>query len=107
MHIQPEAVEALQQYHWPGNVRELQNYVERAVVMAEGDELTVDLLPPEVSGKSNSNTTRRASRGTDLNALTVDVVEQGLLELAEERENLHTKIVDRIENHANFLRELY
>ena len=33
-HIEPEALEALQNYHWPGNVRELQNYVERAVVMA-------------------------------------------------------------------------
>ena len=33
-HIEPEALEALQDYHWPGNVRELQNYVERAVVMA-------------------------------------------------------------------------
>ncbi|TVS17874.1 MAG: AAA family ATPase, partial [Planctomycetaceae bacterium] len=31
-HIQPEAREALQDYHWPGNVRELQNYVERAVI---------------------------------------------------------------------------
>ena len=39
-HIEPRALAALQQYHWPGNVRELQNYVERAVVMAPGDELT-------------------------------------------------------------------
>src|SRR5690606_15798517 len=48
VHIQREALEAMQDYHWPGNVRELQNYVERAVVMAEGDELTVDLLPESV-----------------------------------------------------------
>ena len=48
-------MQALQHYDWPGNVRELQNYVERAVVMAEGDELTVDLLPEIViSGKSPS-----------------------------------------------------
>src|SRR5688572_23436456 len=45
VHIQAEAIEALQDYHWPGNVRELQNYVERAVAMADGDELTVELLP--------------------------------------------------------------
>ena len=45
VHISRDAMEAMQQYHWPGNVRELQNYVERAVVMAEGDELTAELLP--------------------------------------------------------------
>src|SRR5277367_4866118 len=48
VHIHPHAMAALQTYHWPGNVRELQNYVERAVVMASGDELTVDLLSDAV-----------------------------------------------------------
>ena len=48
VHIGPAVLEALQNYHWPGNVRELQNYVERAVVMAAGDEFTSDLLPPNV-----------------------------------------------------------
>src|SRR5207247_3089665 len=43
-HIDRKALEALQNYHWPGNVRELQNYVERAVVMATGDEMTCELL---------------------------------------------------------------
>ena len=42
--------QAMQEYHWPGNVRELQNIIERAVVMAPGDELTADLLPPAVLG---------------------------------------------------------
>ncbi|MDN5940511.1 MAG: sigma-54 dependent transcriptional regulator [Nitrospira sp.] len=35
-----EAIEAIQSYHWPGNVRELCNRVRRAVVMAEGPEIT-------------------------------------------------------------------
>ena len=43
-------MEALCNYHWPGNVRELQNYVECAVVLAPGDELTCDLLPQTVRG---------------------------------------------------------
>ena len=44
-HIHPEVLLALQDYHWPGNVRELQNYIERAVVMSDTDELSIDLLP--------------------------------------------------------------
>jgi transcriptional regulator with PAS, ATPase and Fis domain len=33
-------------YHWPGNVRELKNAVERAVIMARGDKITLnDVMP--------------------------------------------------------------
>jgi DNA-binding NtrC family response regulator len=37
-------VEFLNQYHWPGNVRELQNVIERAVILAESDELSASEL---------------------------------------------------------------
>jgi DNA-binding NtrC family response regulator len=37
--LSPTAIGELQQYHWPGNVRELQNCIERAVILAEGEEL--------------------------------------------------------------------
>ncbi|MCH1999132.1 sigma 54-interacting transcriptional regulator, partial [Achromobacter xylosoxidans] len=43
------AAAALSQYEWPGNVRELKNFVRRAFIMAEGDELDADLLAPQVS----------------------------------------------------------
>ncbi|AFL86178.1 response regulator with CheY-like receiver, AAA-type ATPase, and DNA-binding domains [Belliella baltica DSM 15883] len=33
------AMQLLQQYNWPGNIRELQHAIERAIIMAEGDEL--------------------------------------------------------------------
>ncbi|RKZ15643.1 hypothetical protein DRQ53_08475 [bacterium] len=35
-------------YEWPGNVRQIKNAIERMAVMAPGDQLTPDLLPPEV-----------------------------------------------------------
>lgn len=33
------AIQLLQNYPWPGNIRELQHAIERAIIMAEGDEL--------------------------------------------------------------------
>jgi len=43
-----EAIEALESYHWPGNVRELENAVERALVLAESDQIEPRDLPPEI-----------------------------------------------------------
>jgi len=44
LQLSPEAKEAIQVYAWPGNVRELENAIERAVVLAESDEISIDLL---------------------------------------------------------------
>jgi DNA-binding NtrC family response regulator len=43
--ITPEAMALLTRYPWPGNVRQLENAVFRAVVLADGDELTVAEFP--------------------------------------------------------------
>ncbi|MBH8557444.1 sigma-54-dependent transcriptional regulator [Hymenobacter negativus] len=45
--LEPEALEQLVRHDWRGNVRELKNVLERAAILAEGDMLTVDDLPPE------------------------------------------------------------
>ncbi|MBI3467023.1 MAG: sigma-54-dependent Fis family transcriptional regulator [Planctomycetes bacterium] len=95
VHIDRQALAALQEYHWPGNVRELQNYIERAVVMATGDELTCELLPPAVLGSEPPRMTKL--RGYDLETLTQELVQQGLLGAGAQAENLHTLIVNRVE----------
>jgi two-component system NtrC family response regulator len=44
----PQAIEAIERYAWPGNVRELENRVKRAVIMAEGTQVSLeDLELPE------------------------------------------------------------
>lgn len=46
-----EAMERLQSYAWPGNIRQLENVVERAVLLSRGSRLTIEDLPPELSGR--------------------------------------------------------
>ena len=94
-HVERRAMEALQGYDWPGNVRELQNYVERAVVLAPGDELTWDLLPEAVRGGKRPRIGRH--RNVDLETLASELVEHGLATAGPQEDNLHAKIVDRVE----------
>lgn len=49
------AMDRLQAYSWPGNVRQLENVVERAVLLARDEVLTVDDLPPELTGRAESS----------------------------------------------------
>ncbi|MFN3890438.1 MAG: sigma-54-dependent transcriptional regulator [Beijerinckiaceae bacterium] len=44
----PEAEAALLSYHWPGNVRQLQNVIRSAVVLNDGEAITLDMLPANV-----------------------------------------------------------
>ena len=58
LRLNPEAVRALQQHQWPGNVRELENRVKRAIIMAEGKQVTAadlelaDLVPSSAPSRS-------------------------------------------------------
>ena len=94
-HIEPRAMEALQRYSWPGNVRELQNYVERVVVMAQGDELTFDLLPEAV--RTGRQPKSLGPRTMSFEELTEELVVQGLAAAAENDGDLHGRIVNRVE----------
>jgi DNA-binding NtrC family response regulator len=47
--LAPEVLALLEAYSWPGNVRELENTIERAVVIAPGDEITKECLRTEIS----------------------------------------------------------
>jgi len=48
--VSPAAMRALLDYRWPGNVRELENIVERVIVLADGTQVELKQLPPEVRG---------------------------------------------------------
>ncbi|GAB3273281.1 sigma-54 dependent transcriptional regulator [Larkinella harenae] len=43
-----EVKDKLKEYYWHGNLREIQNVVKRAVLLAQGDTITLDCLPYEI-----------------------------------------------------------
>ncbi len=47
-HLNDAVIDAFRRYPWPGNIRELENAIERAVIMAEGQEITLHDLPASV-----------------------------------------------------------
>lgn len=55
--LTPEVIGRLKAYPWPGNIRELENSIKRAVILAQGDSIGSDDLPPHLPGSSDSNGT--------------------------------------------------
>jgi len=78
--IAAPAMAKLVQYQWPGNVRELENGMERAVAMAQFDQLMLDDLPERVRAF-------RPSQASSL--LPATVAELVSLDTFEQRYILH------------------
>ena len=77
--VTPSAMERLKTYPWPGNVRELRNAVERAMLLADGDELTLANFP--MVDKRAGDLTESVSLpagGVDLEQLERSLVVQAL-----------------------------
>ncbi len=64
--ISSEALNKLKKYPWPGNVRELQHSIERAVIMADSNQLQ----------ESDFLFNRRGNESSSLDTLNLDEVEK-------------------------------
>jgi DNA-binding NtrC family response regulator len=78
-----EAMKAVLNYGWPGNIRELKNTIERAILLADNDTLTLDDLPIEIREGSTSGAARVATftlpkEGCDLDEVHRDLLTQAL-----------------------------
>ncbi len=96
-YVEPAAMQALQDYDWPGNVRELQNYIERAVLLAPGDVLSVDLLADPLLRRSPLRGGRPVAMNFD--ALVQELVDRALAEAdaSFSTEPLYDRIIQRVE----------
>lgn len=71
----PASIEALQKYSWPGNVRELDHAIERAVLLASGDEIRVADLGLVPTAGSNDR-----SAEMSLDDMSLEEVEKYLIQ---------------------------
>ena len=92
----PEAIAALRQYSWPGNVRELRNVVERLVLLATGDAITIDdvkLVLPGGESSASAGTAAETGQGTLLQR--TEAFEREVLLAEIRRHNFHMTNVAR------------
>ncbi|WP_268905659.1 sigma-54-dependent Fis family transcriptional regulator [Clostridium sp. HV4-5-A1G] len=53
--IDKNVYDALMSYHWPGNVRELENTIERAILVAQTNVITINDLPDNIIANTKTN----------------------------------------------------
>lgn len=85
--FEAETLAILESYAWPGNVRELENAIERMVILAEPDLVTLsaDLLPSEIKKKEAniSESTAPESHARSIKVKKASYEKQMLLEALE------------------------
>ena len=52
--FRPETIDRLQQMSWPGNIRQLQNLCQQLCVMAPGEQIFIEDLPPDTVSQAGS-----------------------------------------------------
>ncbi len=97
--VAPETWRCLRSYSWPGNIRELKNVIQRAVLMAKGEELTADLLPLRIIAAAGTNAAAQVSpihAGMTLGAVEREFIRMTLaVTQGNKKEAAHTLGISR------------
>ncbi|MGB7949195.1 MAG: sigma 54-interacting transcriptional regulator, partial [Candidatus Binatia bacterium] len=76
--ITAEAEARLVAYAWPGNVRELANVIERAAVLGQGSEMTLEDLSPRVAYSEAEGSPDGLAYRTAVDAARANVIRRAL-----------------------------
>jgi len=95
--LNADARKLLLEYGWPGNVRELENTIERAMVLAEADVITVEDLPERIREAHNPVQMQLASGELSIKK-TARAIEEILIRRAlEKTKGNRTKAAELLE----------
>ncbi|HEX8249754.1 MAG TPA: sigma-54 dependent transcriptional regulator [Pyrinomonadaceae bacterium] len=85
--LDASARKLLLDYAYPGNVRQLESAIERAVLLAEGDTITLDDLPPEMQSTERAGVSGNGDVNFKLppNGINFEEVERSLILQAMDR----------------------
>ena len=92
--VAQSALRRLVEHEWPGNVRELKNTIERAAIMAEGEELRSQDLPDEIIARAEKSISDNA--GSDGNSLAVPFT----ADFREDRREFERRYISRCLEHT-------
>ena len=98
MHLAEDSMVHLWEYAWPGNVRQLENVIERLVILADGDEIGSENLPPSMRNfisRCSIPDLHVSDDGVDLPRV-VDEFESGLIRKAMTRTNGNKQAAARL-----------
>ena len=88
LNITGEAVALLREQDWPGNIRQLQNFVERLVVLSDGDRLTGADVERELARQERLGRSETGSdAGTTLEASRREAEKDALVDALERSKN--------------------
>lgn len=98
--ISPALLDRLQRYDWPGNVREMENIIQRMVILANDNSLTLSLLPEELRESAplevNSEETPFLNNLQELEAYLYAVEKNFWIQILKQSEGNKSKAAERL-----------
>ena len=81
--LTPEVTNIFKNYNWAGNVRELRNVIERASILEDGEMITTEYLPADLTKKfipiaNITNSIVLPSKGFSFENIELNMVKQAL-----------------------------